>query len=91
MMDLMSCLRAVRPASRNSPFTTRMSLRWDCSTPVNTRVKNVQIILGLLEPCPKKEPKDTIKRKGMDTIIDLMRPRLVTAYTHRRFLRLGVQ
>ncbi|GFV71348.1 hypothetical protein TNCV_3133391 [Trichonephila clavipes] len=38
-------------------------------------------ILDLLEPCTKKKSKDTIKRKGMDTIISLMMPRLVTAYT----------
>ncbi|GFW20786.1 RNase H domain-containing protein [Trichonephila clavipes] len=42
---------------------------------------STKIILDLLEPCTKKEPKNTIKRKDMDTVIGLMRPRLVTAYT----------
>ncbi|GFU05473.1 RNase H domain-containing protein [Trichonephila clavipes] len=43
---------------------------------------SAKIILDILEPCrKKKEPKDTIKRKGMDTITGLMRLRLVTAYT----------
>ncbi|GFT55053.1 RNase H domain-containing protein [Trichonephila clavipes] len=42
---------------------------------------SAKITLDLLEPCSKNEPKDTIKRKDMDTIIGLMRPRLVTAYT----------
>ncbi|GFT70828.1 RNase H domain-containing protein [Trichonephila clavipes] len=41
---------------------------------------SAKIIFDLLEPCTKKEPKVTIKRKGMDTIIGLMRPHLVTAY-----------
>ncbi|PRD29996.1 UNVERIFIED_CONTAM: hypothetical protein NCL1_27742 [Trichonephila clavipes] len=45
-------------------------------TPTSTK-----IILDLLEPCTKKEPKGTIKRKDMNTIIGLMRPPLVIAYT----------
>ncbi|GFV07260.1 hypothetical protein TNCV_1312581 [Trichonephila clavipes] len=43
--------------------------------PVNPPT-STKIILGPLESCTKKEPKDTIQRKGMDTIIDLMRPHL---------------
>ncbi|GFT30931.1 RNase H domain-containing protein [Trichonephila clavipes] len=42
---------------------------------------SAKIILDFLEPCTKNEPRDTIKRKYMNTIIGLMRPRLVTAYT----------
>ena len=42
---------------------------------------SVRIILDLLEPCKKTEPKGTIRRKGMDTILNLTKPRLVTAYT----------
>ncbi|GFU80273.1 RNase H domain-containing protein [Trichonephila clavipes] len=47
----------------------------------NTHIPpSTKIILDLLELCAKKELKGTIKRKGMVTIIGVMRPRLVTAY-----------
>ena len=42
----------------------------------------VKIILDLLELCKKMEPKGTIRRKGMDTILILMKSHLVTAYTN---------
>ncbi|CAL1278008.1 unnamed protein product [Larinioides sclopetarius] len=41
----------------------------------------VKINLDLLEPCSKKEPQATIKRKGMETIAKLSKPDLATAYT----------
>ncbi|GFY22502.1 RNase H domain-containing protein [Trichonephila clavipes] len=43
---------------------------------------SAKIIFDLLEPSTKTKPKDTIKKKGMNTTISLMRPLLVTAFTN---------
>ena len=42
---------------------------------------SVQINLALLEPCTKKEPIETIRRKGLETIAHFAKPHLVTAFT----------
>ena len=42
---------------------------------------SVKIILDLLEPYKKKEPKGMIRRKDQDTILNIKKPCLVIAYT----------